>query len=118
MRLMTGEGGTTPSTTPVVVVPAPPHDPIGGQQDDDDDDDMVADQFLNTSFGGDYVFMPPIEQACHEQDEAGRDPDPTGMKPACSTRLFTTSQEMSLAACAFTKPQADAARRSIVSPSI
>src|SRR3954466_1910502 len=50
MRLMTGEGGTTPTTTtPAVVVPAP-HDPIGAQEDDDDlDDDIVADQFINTS---------------------------------------------------------------------
>src|SRR4051812_10736717 len=110
-------GGTTPRTTPVVAVPAP-HDPIGTQQDDNDlDDDIVADQFINTSFGNDDLFMPWVEEACYEHDEAGRDPDPAVMKPACSTRLFTTSQEMSPAACAFTEPQADATRRSILSTS-
>ena len=115
---MTGEGGTTPRTTPVVVVPAP-HDPIGAQQEDDDDldDDIIADQFINTSFDDAYLFMDRVEEACYEHDEAGRDPDPAATKPACSTRLFTASQEMSPAACAFTEPQADAARRSILSPS-
>src|SRR3954466_15437349 len=58
-----------------------------------------------------------VEEACYEHDEAGRDPDPAAMKPACSTRLFTASQEMSPAACAFTEPQEDAAKRSILSPS-
>ena len=52
----------------------------------------------------------------HEHDEAGRDPDPAATKPACSTRLFTPSQEMSPASCAFIEPQADATRRSILSP--
>src|ERR1044071_3446433 len=52
-----------------------------------------------------------------EHDEAGRDPDPAATKPACSTRLFAASQEMSPAACAFTETQADATRRSILSPS-
>src|SRR4051812_33964214 len=97
MRLMTREGGTTPrTTTPLVVVPAP-HDPIGAQEDDDDlDDDIVADQFINTSFGDDDLFMPRVEEACYEHGEAGRDPDLAATKPACSTRLFTASQEMSL----------------------
>src|SRR3954469_19736649 len=61
--------------------------------------------------------MALVEEACYEHDEAGRNPDPAVMKPACSTRLFTASQEMSPAACAFTEPQADATRRSILSPS-
>ena len=112
-----GGGGTTPRTTPVVVVPAP-HDPIGAQEDDNDlDDDIVADQFINTSFDDADLFMDRVEEACYEHDETGRDPDPVAMKPSCSTRLFTASQEMSPAACAFTEPQADAARRSILSPS-
>src|SRR3954466_14473361 len=65
MRLMTGEGGTTPRTTTA-------HDPIGAQQEDADDldDDMSADQFINTSFGDVELFMPD-----REHDEAGRDPD-------------------------------------------
>src|SRR3954468_20753408 len=112
-------GGTTPrTTTPTVVVPAP-HDPIGAQQEDDDDldDDIVADQFINTLFGDADLFVPRVEKACYEHDEAGRDPDPAATKPAFSTRLFTPSQELSPAACAFTEPQADAARRSILSPS-
>ena len=110
---MTGEGGTTPTTTtPAVVVPAP-HDPIGGQQEDDDDlDDINVDQFINTSFGNVDLFM--IDR---EHDEGGRDPDSAATKPACTTRLFTASQEMSPAAGAFTEPQEDAARRSILSPS-
>ena len=113
---MTGEGGTTPRTTPVVVVPAP-HDPIGAQEDDDDlDDDIVADQFINTSFDDADLFMDRVEEAYYEHDEAGHDPDPAATKPACSTNLFTASQEMSPPACAFTEPQADAARRSILSP--
>ena len=119
MRLMTGEGGTTPrTTTPAVVVPAP-HDPIGAQKEDDDDldDDIIADQFINTSFGDADLFMPRIEEACYEHDEAGRDPDPAATKPSCSTCLFTASQEMSPATCAFIEPQADATRRSILSPS-
>src|SRR4051812_34554058 len=114
-----GGGGTTQrTTTPAVVVPAP-HDPIGAQQEDDDDldDDIIADQFINTSFGDADLFMPCVEESCYEHDEAGRDPDLAAMKPTCSTRLFTPSQEMSPAACAFIEPQADAARRSILSPS-
>src|ERR1041385_2563765 len=59
MRLMTGEGGTTPRTTPVVVLPAP-HDPSGAQQEDDDlDDDISADQLINTFYDGDDLFLPP-----------------------------------------------------------
>src|SRR4051812_46896821 len=113
-----GGGGTTQrTTTPAVVVPAP-HDPIGAQQEDDDDldDDIIANQFINTSFGDADLFMTRVEEACYEHDEAGRDPDPAATKPACSMRLFTPSQEMSPAACAFTEPQADVARRSILSP--
>src|SRR3954463_2383399 len=82
MRLMTGEGGTTPmTTTSSVVVPAP-HDPIGAQEDDDDlDDDIVPEHFINTSFGDDDLFVPRVEEACYEHDEAGRDPDLAAMKP-------------------------------------
>src|SRR3954468_23540632 len=113
-----GGGGTTPMTTTPAVVVSAPHDPIGAQEDDDDlDDDIIADQFINTSFGDDDLFVPRVEEACYEHDEAGRDPYPAATKPACSTRLFTASQEMSPAACAFTDPQADATRRSILSPS-
>src|ERR1041385_5316484 len=92
-HLMTGEGGTTPRTTPVVVVPAP-HDPIGAQQEDDDldDDDINADQFINTSFEGDDLFMPPVEGA-YQHDEEARGLDDPAAKPACSTRLFAASQE-------------------------
>src|ERR1041384_4604163 len=79
---------------------------------DDFDDDIIADRFINTSFGDVDLFMPD-----REHDEAGRDPDPAATKPACSTRPFTASQEMSPAACAFIEPQADAGRRSILSPS-
>ena len=61
--------------------------------------------------------MDCVEEACYEHDEVGRDPNLAAMKPDCSTRLFTASQEMSPAACAFTEPQAYAARRSILSPS-
>src|SRR3954465_8692613 len=107
-----GGGGTTPTTTtPMFVLPAP-HDPIGGQQEDDDDfdDDIIADQFINTSFGDVYLLMPN-----HEHDEAVPDPAPAARRPACSTRPFAASQEMSPAAGAFTEPQADAAR-SIRSP--
>src|ERR1041384_5592330 len=112
-----GGGGTTPRTTSVVVVPAP-HDPIGAQEDDDDlDDDIMADQFINTSFDDADLFMDRVEEACYEHDKAGCDPDPATTKPACSTRLCAASQEMSPAACAFTEPQEDAARRSILSPS-
>src|ERR1043165_9949980 len=113
-----GGGGTTPMTTTLAVVVPAPHDPIGAQEDDDDlDDDIVAEQFIHTSFGDDDLFMPRVEEACYEHDDVGRDPDPAATKPACSTRLFTASQEMSPAACAFIEPQEDAARRSILSPS-
>src|SRR4051812_29555614 len=110
-------GGTTPRITTVVVVPVP-HDPIGAQQEDDDlDDDILVDQFINASFGDGDLFMPHVEDSCYEHDEAGRDPADPAAKPACSTRLFTVSQEMSPAARAFTEPQADTTRRSILSPS-
>ena len=113
-----GGGHHTKDNDTAVVVPAP-HDPIGAQQGDDDDldDDFITNQFINTSFGDADLCMPPVEEVCYEHDEAGRDPDPAVTKPACSTRLFTASQEMSPAACAFTEPKADAARRSILSPS-
>jgi len=111
-------GGTTPRTTPAVVVPAP-CDPIGAQQeepneDDDLDDDIQADQFINTSFG-DGDFMPPVEEAYQNYEDARDQADPAE-KPTCAVRLFPSSQEMSPAACAFTEPQADAAKRSILSP--
>src|SRR3954471_16533233 len=90
MRLMTGEGGTTPRTTPVVVVSAP-HDPIGAQQEDDDlDDNIDANQFINTSFEGDDLFIPPVEGA-YQHDVEGRDPADPAAKPACSMRLFAAS---------------------------
>jgi hypothetical protein len=115
MRLMTGERGTTPRTTPLVIVSAP-HDPIGAQQEDDDlDDDISADQFINTLYDADDLFMPPAEGA-YQHDEEARGPADPAAKPACSTRLFAASQDMSPAACAFTEPQADATR-SILSPS-
>src|ERR1041385_4728832 len=86
MRLMTGERRATPRTTPVVIVPAP-HDPIGAQQEDDDldDEDINADQFINTSFEGDDLFMPPVEGAYQHDEEACGPADPAA-KPACSTR--------------------------------
>jgi hypothetical protein len=117
MRLMT-EGGTTSRTTPAVVVTAP-RDPIGAQQEepneDDLHDDIQVDQFLNTAFGDADFFMPPVEEPYQHDGDARNPADPTA-KPACSTRLFTASQEMSPAACAFTEPQEDAAKRSILSP--
>src|SRR4051812_42968894 len=116
MRLMTGERGTTPKTTPLVIVSAP-HDPIGAQQEDDDlDDDINADQFINTFYDVDDLFMPPAEGS-YQHDEEARSPVDPAAKPTCSTRLFTASKEMSPAACAFTEPQANATRRSILSPS-
>src|ERR1041385_5621228 len=116
MCSMMGEGGTTPRTTPVVVVPTP-HGPIGAQQEDDDlDDDISADQFINTFYDADDLFMPPAEGA-YQHDQEARGPTNPAAKPTCSTRLFAASQEMSPAACAFTEPQADATIRSIHSPS-
>src|SRR5205823_7763589 len=61
-------------------------------------------------------ILPPAEGA-YQHDEEARGPADPATKPACSTRLFAASQEMSPAACAFTEPQADARRRYILSPS-
>src|SRR4051794_25975905 len=112
---MTGERSTTPRTTPLVIVSAP-HDPIGAQQEDDDlDDDINADQFINTFYDDDDLFMPPAEGAYQHDEEARGLADPEA-NPAFSTRIFAASQEMSPAACAFIEPQADATRRSILNP--
>ena len=81
MRLMSGEGGTTPRTTPVVVV-STPHDPIGAQQEDDDlDDDINADPFINTLYDADNLFMPPAEGA-YQHDQEARGPADSVEKPA------------------------------------
>ena len=65
--------------------------PSAHKNDDDPDDDIVADHFINTTFDDADYIMDRVEEASYKHDEAGHDPDPAAMKPACSTRLFTAS---------------------------